>query len=115
MLRRQLRDALGAYSELNPVYRRLLKMALKELQLIDEQIGQLDQEMASLLKQHQDAVQRLAEVPGLGPDSAQQIIAEVGATAATFALLKQSLLMGGHVSWRRRERGNEQEHPLPQG
>ncbi len=25
---------------------------------------------ASLLKQHQDAVQRLAEVPGLGPDSA---------------------------------------------
>src|SRR5204862_4398865 len=44
----QLRDALGACSELNPVYRRLLKMALKELQLIDEQIGQLDQEMASL-------------------------------------------------------------------
>jgi transposase len=81
----QLCDALGACSELNPVYRRLLKMALKELQLIDEQIGQLDQEMASLLKQHQDAVQRLAEVPGLGPDSAQQIIAEVGATAATFA------------------------------
>src|ERR1700758_5462411 len=80
----QLRDALGACSELNPVYRRLLKMALKELQLIDEQIGQLDQEMASLLKQHQDAVQRLAEVPGLGPDSAQQIIAEVGATAAVF-------------------------------
>jgi hypothetical protein len=78
----QLRDALGACSELNPVYRRLLKMALKELQLIDEQIGQMDQEMASLLKQHQDAVQRLAEVPGLGPDSAQQIIAEVGATAA---------------------------------
>jgi transposase len=29
-------------------------------------------------------VQRLAEVPGLGVDSAQQIIAEVGATAATF-------------------------------
>lgn len=81
----QLRDALGACSELNPVYRRLLKMALKQLELIDQQIGQLDQEMASLLKQHRDAVQRLAEVPGLGPDSAQQIIAEVGVTAATFA------------------------------
>jgi transposase len=55
------------------------------LQPSDEQIGQLDQEMASLFKQHQDAVQRVAEVPGLGPDSAQEIIAEVGATAATFA------------------------------
>ena len=80
----QLCDALGACTELNDVYRRLLKMALEELRLIEEQIGQLDQEMASLLSQHQDAVQRLAEVPGLGVDSAQQIIAEVGPTAATF-------------------------------
>jgi transposase len=80
----QLCDALGACTELNAVYRRLLKMALEELRLIDEQIGELDKEMASLLSEHQDAVQRLAEVPGLGVDSAQQIIAEVGPTAATF-------------------------------
>ena len=33
---------------------------------------------------HQDVVIRLAEVPGLGIDSAQQVIAEVGVTAATF-------------------------------
>src|SRR6266576_4656598 len=64
-------------------------MALEELRLIDEQISQLDQEMASLLSQHQDAVERLAEVPGLGVDSAQQIIAEVGPTAATFPSEKQ--------------------------
>jgi transposase len=82
-------DALGACRELNPVYRRLLKMALEELQLIDEQIAQLDQEMASLLRPHEDAVERLAEVPGLGVDSAQQIIAEVGPTAATFPSEKQ--------------------------
>src|ERR1700758_4133132 len=84
----QLRDALGACTELNPVYRRLVKMALEELQLIEQQIGQLDQQIASLLHQHQDAVQRLAEVPGLGVDSAQQIIAEVGAGAATFPSAK---------------------------
>jgi len=63
-------------------------MMLEDLQLIEQQIGQLDQEIASLLRQHQDAVQRLAEVPGLGVDSAQQIIAEVGAKAATFASAK---------------------------
>src|ERR1700747_2346143 len=84
----QLCDALGPCTEWNAVYRRLLKMALEELRLIDEQISQLDQEMASLLSQHQDAVKRLAEVPGLGVDSAIQIIAEVGATAATFSLEK---------------------------
>jgi transposase len=84
----QLCDALGACTELNPVYRRLLKMFLEELQLIDQQVGQLDKEMATLLSQHQAAVERLAEVPGLGVDSAQQIIAEVGAKAATFASAK---------------------------
>src|SRR6201987_2914759 len=80
----QLCDALGACTDLKPVYRRLLKMVLEQWQFREQQIGQLDQEMASLLSQHQDAVQRLAEVPGLGVDSAQQIIAEVGPTAATF-------------------------------
>ncbi len=80
----QLHDALGACMELNPVYRRLVKMTLEGLQFVEQQIGQLDQEMASLLRQHQDAVERLAVVPGLGVDSAQQIIAEVGAKAATF-------------------------------
>jgi len=80
----QLCDALGACTQLNPVYRRLLNLALEELRLIDDQIGRLDREMASLLGEHQDAVQRLAEVPGLGVDSAQQIIAEVGPSAATF-------------------------------
>jgi len=80
----QLSDALGACTELSPTYRRLLRMMLEELQLLEQQIGQLGQEIAALLSPYQDAVMRLAEVPGLGVDSAQQIIAEVGAAAATF-------------------------------
>jgi transposase len=67
----QLCDALGACADLKPVYRRLLKMMLEQVQFLEQQITKLDQEMASLLSQHQDAVQRLAEVPGLGVDSAQ--------------------------------------------
>ena len=85
----QLCDALGACTELNPVYRRLIKMALEELQFLEQQMGQLDQEIANLLRPHEDAVKRLAEVPGLGVDSAQQIIAEVGPTVATFPCAKQ--------------------------
>ena len=45
----QLCDALGACTELNPVYRRLIKMALEELQFLEHQMGQLDQEIANLL------------------------------------------------------------------
>ena len=111
----QLRDALGACTELNPVYRRLLGMMLEELRLIDEQIGQLNQEMANLLNRHQDAVERLAEVPGLGVDSAQQIIAEVGATAATFPSAKQLSSWVGACPGEEESAGVNYSHRSPKG
>jgi transposase len=111
----QLRDALGACTELNPVYRRLLKMSLGEWLLIEEQIGQVDQEMANLLSQHQDAVERLAEVPGLGADSAQQIIAEVGATAATFPSAKQLSSWVGACPGEDESAGVNYSHRSPKG
>src|SRR5260370_4999708 len=85
----QLCDALGACAELKPTYRRLLKMLLEELHLLDQQISQLDQEMATLLSPHRDAVERLALLRGLGADSAEQIIAVVGAQAAPCPSAKQ--------------------------
>ncbi len=111
----QLCDVLGACTELNPVYRRLLNMMLEELRLIDEQVGQLDQEMANLLSQHQDAVQRLAEVPGLGVDSAQQIIAEVGANAATFPSAKQLSSWVGACPGNEESAGVNSSHRCPKG
>jgi transposase len=111
----QLVDALGACTELNPVYRRLLKLALEELQLMEHQSAQLDQEMAMLLKQHQDAVQRLAEVPGLGIDSAHQIIAEVGATAATFPSDKHLASWVGACPGDEESAGVSRSHRSPKG
>jgi transposase len=80
----QLRDALAACAHLPPVYRRLLKMELKQLQFLEQQMHQLEQEITPLLRPYAGAVERLAEVPGLGVESAQQIIAEVGPTAEVF-------------------------------
>jgi transposase len=111
----QLCDALGACTDLKPVYRRLLKMMLEQLRLIDEQIGELDKEMASLLSEHQDAVQRLAEVPGLGVDSAQQIIAEVGPTAATFPSAKQLCSWVGACPGDDESAGVNYNHRSPKG
>ena len=56
----QLCDALGAATDLHPVYRRLLAMTLAELEVIESHMQQLDEELAALLRVHQDAVQRLA-------------------------------------------------------
>jgi len=111
----QLCDALGACTELKPVYRRLLRMTLQQLQLLEQQIGQLDQELATLLHPHQDPVQRLAEVPGFGVDSAQQIIAEVGPTAATFPSKKCLSSWVGACPGEEESAGVNYSHRSPKG
>ena len=80
----QLCDALGACAQLNGVYRRLLKMALEELKLVETHIEQLDRAAMELMQEHQEVVKRVAEAPGFGVDSALQMIAEVGPQAASF-------------------------------
>ncbi len=110
----QLCDAFHACLTLHPVYRRLLKLTLEELRVIEDHLGQLDQQMADLLAAHHDAVQRLAEVPGLGVDSAQQIIAEVGATAATFPSPKHLASWMGACPGNEESAGRELQPPVPQ-
>src|SRR5215468_4026853 len=78
----QLIDALTGGPQ--PMHRQLLSLQLQRLQLIDELIARLNGMIAQALKPHQEAVARLAEVSGLGVDSAQQVIAEVCVQAKTF-------------------------------
>jgi transposase len=111
----QLCDALGACTDLNPVYRRLLAMTLDELEVIDAHSRQLDEELARLLREHQAAVERLAAVPGLGVDSAQQIIAEVGPTAATFATAKRLASWVGACPGHDESAGVNHSHRSPNG
>jgi transposase len=111
----QLCDALGACTDLHPVYRRLLRLVLEELRVIEDHIAQLDHEMAGLLSQHQPAVQRLAAVPGLGVDSAQQIIAEVGPTAATFPSAKHLASWMGACPGDDESAGISSSHRSPKG
>ena len=80
----QLHDALSAAATLGQLHREILGLFLARLELIEEQIQTLERNVAKGLRQHHEAVQRLAEVPGFGIDSAQQVIAEVGPAAASF-------------------------------
>ena len=100
---------------LHPVYRRLVKLALEELRVITDHLDQLDQQMADLLAEHHAAVQRLAEVPGLGVDSAQQIIAEVGAAAATFPSAKHLASWMGACPGNEESAGVNYSHRCPKG
>jgi hypothetical protein len=79
----QLIEAMTGRS--HALHRQMLALQLERLGQLDEQVATINTLIAQAMKSHQDAVIRLAEVPGFGVDSAQQVIAEVGPTAATFA------------------------------
>jgi transposase len=111
----QLSDALGASTDLHPLYRRMLAMTLAELEVIEEHMQQLDEELAGLLRVHQEAVQRLAAVPGLGVDSAQQIIAEVGPAATTFPTAKRLASWVGACPGHDESAGINRSHRSPTG
>ena len=78
----QLCDALTAKPQ--PMHQQLLALYLERLGLIDEHIAKLNTMTAQAMDAHQDAVVRLAEVPGFGVNLAQQVIAEVGPQASSF-------------------------------
>lgn len=81
--REELADALTGTP--TPTQISVLRLFVERWELLDEQIQTLDRLTAESLRRHQQAVMRVAEVPGFGPDSAQQIIAEMGVDAGTFA------------------------------
>jgi transposase len=90
-----------------------VKLTLDEVRLIENHLAHLDQQMALLLAHHHDVVQRLAEVPGLGVDSAQQVIAELGTTA--FPSAKQLASWMGACPGNEESAGVNYSHRCPNG
>src|ERR1700680_4098052 len=83
----ELADALRG--QWPPLHRQMLQLFLERLVLLDRQTQQLDRMAAESMQPYEDAVIRLAEAPGFGPDSAQQTIAEVGAQTKSFGSCPQ--------------------------
>ena len=73
-------DALTGAME--DIHRKLLKQHLDRIELIDEQIAELNKLAAAHMRPLQDVVTRLIEIPGIGVEAAQEIIAEIGPDAA---------------------------------
>jgi transposase len=78
----ELADALTGSPQ--PLQLQVLQLFLERLKLLDEQIEQLEKMTAEQLQKHEQAVIRIAEIPGFGVNSAQQIIAEIGPDVSAF-------------------------------
>jgi transposase len=111
----QLCDALQASGAMKAPYRRMLQQSLDRLTLLERHMDELKKSMAQALEAHQKAVARVAEVPGMGAHSAQQVIAEVGPKAATFTSAAQMASWVGVCPGRQESAGESSSDRSPKG
>jgi transposase len=111
--KQELTDALTGSPE--PLHLEVRKLYLERLQLLDQQIQSLDVLVAKELRKHQDAVLRIAEMPGFGVDSAQQIIAEIGVDATAFPTAAQFCSWAGTCPGRHESAEQNHSSRSPKG
>jgi len=109
----QLQEALTG--RVRSVHRMLLGLYLKQVELIDEQIAALEREISQVMLPYKSNIERLGEIPGLGADSAQQIIAEMGPEAAAFPSAGQAASWVGVCPGREESAGESHNNRSPKG
>lgn len=65
-------------------HRVLLGIWMRMIETVEEEIRQLDERLSTLLKPHQDLLERLDEIPGVDQIAGQGIVAELGVTLEMF-------------------------------
>ena len=101
--------------ELRPACRLLLAQYLEQLDAAERQIEQLDRELSSMLRQYQDTIVRLCEMPGVALSAAEQIIAEVGPVAAKFPTPGHLASWVGACPGRQESAGKSTNDACPKG
>jgi transposase len=69
---------------MGPHQRLMLQSQLRHLDFLEEEIGRLDQEVATRLRPFEEALRRLDEIPGIGRRSAEEVVAETGPDMRPF-------------------------------
>ena len=98
-----LRQALRG--RLEAMHQQLLGLYLERLAMLDQQLEQLPKLAAEAMRGSQEAVLRVADVPGFGLHSVQQVVAEVGPTAPAFAAARRLASWVGTVPGARKAPG----------
>ena len=77
-LEEALRGLMGSHQRL------MLQSQLRHLDFLDQEIARLDEEVSTRTSPFRDIVNRLDEIPGIGPRSAEQILGEIGTDMSRF-------------------------------
>jgi transposase len=93
----------------------LLRQQLRSVELLESHLEELSAALQVCLKEHRESVHRLCEIPGIGLCAAEQIVAELGPTAATFPSAPQAASWVGLCPGRQESAGVSRSHASPKG
>jgi transposase len=83
----ELKEALAG--KLDPIYQRLLKQNLEQVELLRQHIEQINKELTLAMRAHMATIVRLTKIPGVDIAAAQELLAEVGPRATAFPTPEQ--------------------------
>jgi len=109
----KLQEAL--HGQMHEQHRVLLQLFLERLDLVERQMTELAKVIGEAMRVHQQAITRLSLVPGLGIDSAHQMIAELGPEAAAFPSAPQCCSWVGVCPGRQESAGISESNRCPKG
>jgi transposase len=109
----RLQEALAG--QMHEQHRVLLRLFLDRLDLVERQMTELAKVIMEAIQVHQQAITRLSLVPGLGIDSAHQMVAELGPEAAAFPSMPQCCSWVGVCPGRQESAGISQSNRCPKG
>jgi len=78
----ELTDALSG--NWRPEQLLILQLQLEQLELHERHVRAMSSKLTELLVLHQEAIQRLTAIPGIGPGGAERIVVTLGPDAKTF-------------------------------
>lgn len=109
----QLKEALAG--RLEPVYRLLLRQHLDQVRLLRQQIEEINQTLATAMKDHIAALHRLSGIPGIDLGAAQELLAEIGPKATAFATAENFTSWVGVCPGSQESAGVNYSHRSPKG
>ena len=108
-----LAEALGG--QLHQVHRKLLELFLERLDLLERQREELEGLISEAMRDHQAAIARLCELPGMGVEAAHQVLAELGPQAESFPSAGQVASWVGVCPGRQESAGESHSDRSPKG
>lgn len=115
LARGQLRDKLPALrkalqGQLGPHQRLLLQSHLRHLDFLDQEIAQMDEEVAQRMRPFDEVIQRVDGITGIGRRTAEDVLGEIGTDMSRFPSAAHlaswaKLAPGNHESAGKRKSG----------